>query len=229
MHSTLSARPGKSALALATLAITAAASPAFAGFVATTGPDDATRTKTTSANVSSGDTFTVTQGTLSSYVPTGSSDPQLQGGDIDRYGFEFEFVIDTVTGNTATLTDTIYRLFYDINNDEDYDAGTDTSISFGEGQNLSVTFTSTTGTFDGELFQTEGPTGPGSENFADLGATYGGNPVDITGEYLGDDANSGTLTTTLTQSAVAIPAPGAAMGGMALCGLVGLKRRRMMA
>jgi hypothetical protein len=209
-------------MSLAVLAGLATAMPAMAGFTATTGPDVINNTDLGAPGAGVGDSFAVNQGTFGSYLPTGPNDPQI-AGDLPSFGYTLNGTVTSVSGNVVDYSGT-YRIFYDLNGNNSYDPGTDTSVSFGN-TNLQAIFASgNTAAVTGSLTQTAGPSGPFAGSFADFGARYENNPATYIGTYVGGISNPlvGTIGGTITQSAVAVtPLPSAASMGLGMLAVVG--------
>ncbi|HEY1684325.1 MAG TPA: hypothetical protein VGG19_06155 [Tepidisphaeraceae bacterium] len=198
----------------------ALAIPAMAGFVATTGTDTV---NSSAPPPSVGETFSVPAGTFSAYVPDGSSDPQIQN-DLANYGYILDGTIQSITGETIAYTGT-YEITYTFNPGS---GNVVVPVSTGDAA-FSAVFTP--GTNDaavtGTLTQTQGPQGPYASSFTDLGAEYGGNPVNILATYIGGttDPTVGTIQGTLTQTASPVPEPAGACLLPVLAGFA-LRRKR---
>ncbi len=199
------------------------ARPALAGFTATTAGVTVNNTAQNAGYATVGDTFNINDGTFLSYLPDGPQDPQITGADLPNFGYTINATISNIAGNVVTYNGT-YRIFYNLNNNDTYESGTDASVSAGNTA-ITATFdplTGTTATLVGTLTQTQGPTGPGAGNFADLAARYNNNPVDLTGTYLGAGGATGTLVDgIIRQSAPATPLPSSAAMGLGVLGLAG--------
>jgi hypothetical protein len=212
-------------LACAAAALLAPA--AQAGFTVLTGLDQVVNTDLGTPGGSVGDSFSVggilaapdsqPGGTFASYVPDTPFDPQITGADLNRYRFNLTGTVASVAGSVATYTGS-YLIFYD----QDLNGEPNDSLTVSGGDfNGTATFdflTGETALFTGTLTQTQGASNP---VFADL--SYGGNDVFLTGSYidstLGDGpSQTGLLTVTLRQNALAIPEPAT----VALCGAAGL-------
>lgn len=203
---------------LAALVVAALASPALAGFTASTTVDTVLTPDTGAPGASVGDTFSMNvAGGFDAFIPDTASDPQITGGDLNFYRYTLNGAVASVLANVVTYTGT-YTIFYDLGLDGI--GGTDINVSSGS---FTLTATFVTG-FDallaGTLTQTSGPANPA---FSDL--SYGGSPVIYTGTYTGGTPGvSGVIEGTLRQNAV--PTPGAmALAGIG--GLVAARRRRV--
>lgn len=200
-------------VALAALAFSA---PAFAGFVAGTGPDAVVNNDTAPLGIANvGDSFDVLQGSFSSYVATPDA-PQITGGDLAKYGYTLHGDVLSVVSGVVTYGGS-YRLFYDVNNDNSYTSGIDFSVSSGNAS-FAANFNGGGGnaTVAGFLTQTAGPD---NAAFADFGSLFGS--VALNGTY---NASAGLISGTL--AAAPVPLPAAAMSGSALLGALALGRRR---
>lgn len=185
--------------------IAAFAAPAFAGYTATTGVDLGTNTDPGNDGATVGDSFTIQGGTFTSFIPDGPSDPQLTGADLAFYRYNLTATVANVgPGAQADYTGT-YEIFYDLNLNGMNDDGL--LVSGGTLAATASFFAPNNATFTGQLFQTTGPSNPA---FADL--SYGGNPVDFTGDYVGlgfGDGSQATFQSTLRQDGGidAVPEP----------------------
>jgi hypothetical protein len=196
----------KTFMTLATVVLLAGTGTAQAGYTVTF--------ENLPVNVVGGD------GTFTSYTPDSAYDPQSVG---DLSAYHFNFVNDqsslVLSGNTATISGT-YNIFY----------GPGTSLVVSSGTYTNVTtitdFGSSTtpvlGTVSGVLTQLQGPS---NSAFRDL--SYGGNPVILTADYVGDGVD-GTITGSLRQDAIAAPEPATLVSALmaGLGGLVYYRRTR---
>jgi PEP-CTERM motif len=208
---------------LAVLAAGLAAVPAMAGFVVTTGTDIV---NSSSPPPAVGESFSVSDGTFALYAPGSPSDPQVLG-DLSSYNYTLDGTIQSISGETITYTGT-YEITYTFN------PGSGTVVVPVSSGVSAFSATFAPGTNDaavtGTLTQTTGPQGPFASSFTNLGAEYGGNPVDIAATYIGGiaDPTVGTIQGTLTQTAAPVPEPAtlslALIGGAGL--LVGRNRRQ---
>ena len=198
---------------------------AHAGFTAVSNPFTiANGDADNSGNATIGDTFTVNNGSFLSFLGDTSADPTISGGDLANYKFDLTGAVSSVAGNVANYTGT-YSIYYDL----DLNGAPNEGIFVSQGTfSLAATFAAAnTAALTGSLVQTAGPSGPGSSNFRDLGATYGNNPVTVTGTYMGDPTNPLTATgsITLRQNASPVPEP-ASMAALSLGALALVRKRR---
>lgn len=203
---------------LVALAVVALATPAFAGFTASTTLTNVLTPDTGFPGPELGETFaTSPAGGFDGFTPDNALDPQITGGDLQFYRYTFSGAITAAIGNVVTYTGT-YSIFYDL--DLNGVGGSDISVSSGD-LVLTATFvTPFNAVLNGILTQTSGPANPA---FADL--SYGGSPVIYTGTYIGANPGvSGVIEGELRQNAV-VPAPGA-FALAALGGLAASRRRR---
>jgi hypothetical protein len=163
-------------------------------------------------------------GSFATYLADTPLDPQIAAGDLGLYRFNLSGSIAGVLANVVTY-DGDYSLFYDQNGDGEPNEGL--IVSSGDFAGTATFLTGETATFVGTLTQTTGPSNPA---FRDL--SYGGSPIELTGEYadtvIGDGPSpTGTLTATLRQNAIAIPEPATlSLVGVALAAF-GLRRRSL--
>lgn len=209
-------------------AVTAFAAPAFAGYTVNTGVDLGTNSDAGNDGATIGDSFTVLGGTFSTYAADGPTDPQLTGSDLPNYRYNLTATVASVGAGTATYTGD-YLIFYDVNLDGNYSVGDgDIQVSLGTLASSAAFFSPNSATFTGQLFQTSGPTNPA---FADL--SYGGNPSDITGNYVGlgfGDGSQATFQAVIRQDGpVTAPVPEPATMALLAMGLplYFLRRRRV--
>jgi hypothetical protein len=153
-----------------------------------------------------GDTFSVTMGSFASYLPApgdpiiAGANPDGTGGDLSSYRFSMSGTVTGVNGNQVSYAG-FYQIFYDLNHDGIFD-GSDTSVSFGT-LGLLVNFNGGSPyAADGNLFQTQGPTGPGASSFAgfsDNSASFNGQYIQVTpaGGFVQGTISSPDTTTTL--------------------------------
>src|SRR5262249_27224691 len=144
------------------------------------------------------------QGTFAAYVADTIFDPQINGNDLSNYGYTLTGTVTSVMGEMVDYSGT-YEIFYNLDGNHTLDPG-DLRVSAGTFVASAVFTPANTATFTGTLTQTQGPQNPA---FADL--SYGGNPVSLTGNYIGNltDPSVGTLESTLRQGASAVPEPSA--------------------
>jgi hypothetical protein len=134
--------------------------------------------------------------------------------------------VSSVSGGVVSYTGN-YTVFYDLNNDDLFTSGADTSISAGTFAMTANFSLGLPAALSGSLAQTAGPSGPGASNFSDFGALYNYAPLSFTGTYAPiGDGSTGTVTGALATTASPVPLPAAGLGGLVLCGLLGLKRNR---
>lgn len=217
----------KALLSLALAAGFVSAAPALAGFTASTGPDTLTNIDNNANSAADvGDGFQLLKGSFSSYLADGPGDPQLTGGDLPKYGYQMIGTVSSVSGGVVSYTGN-YTVFYDLNNDDLFTSGADTSIGAGTFTMTADFSTGLPASLNGTLIQTAGPSGPFASNFSDFGALYNYAPLAFTGTYspIGD-GSTGTVTGSLATTASPVPLPAAGLGGLVLCGLLGLKRSR---
>jgi hypothetical protein len=204
--------------------VLASAAPVFAGYTAVTNTTTVSTPEQNPGGPTVGDTFaTTTPGSFATYIPDTPNDPQITQNDLSAFRYTLNGSIQTIN-TTAGLIDYTgnYSIFYDINNNNTYDPGTDPIVSAGT-FTIDATFIPLTNdaTLVGTLTQTTGP----AQGFADL--SEGGHSVNYTGTYMGTDPGvSGTIQGTLTQTAV-VPEP--ASLGLIGIGSLGLLRRRRQA
>lgn len=217
------------------VAMTAVASPALAGFTASTGADVGVYSDLGTSGTSVGDTFTMFGGTFVAYVSDTALDPQISAGDLSEYGYIFEVTVATISGNTATYNGT-YEIFFnlDANNTRD---PSDVSVSLGTLTATAVFTDPNNSDFNASLTQTAGPA---DAAYADL--SYGGNPLTVTGLYQnfstpGTASQSATFEGQIIQTADALdprdpgtpnvtPVPEPATLGLLIMGLPLVLRRR---
>ena len=197
-------------------AILTAAAPAFAGYVAYSGPATVTMTD---AQPGVGDTMTVTAGAFASYDPDGPSDPQITT-DLDLYGWTLDAACDQLLGSQSLYSGT-YTVFYDVNDNGTFEDAIDYHVSKGttsmtvspvvelSGVSLMITF--------GSLQQTAGP--EMSPPFADI--SYG-QPIGFGGTITVPTTSPAIGTMALTFSAV--PEPGM-LGALGIAGCLLFRRR----
>jgi hypothetical protein len=186
----------------------------FAGYTVQTGIDGVANTDNPPSGATLGDSFTVSQGTFAAYAPDTILDPQINGGDLGNYGYTLTGNVANVTGLVVNYTGT-YEIFYNLDGNNTLDAG-DLRVSAGNFA-AQATFTPTnTAVFTGTLTQTQGAENPA---FSDL--SYGGNPVSLVGNYVGNPTNPlvGTLESTLRQN-TPVPEPSSVV--LALLGAVAI-------
>jgi MYXO-CTERM domain-containing protein len=203
------------AAAIGSLALSTAAQ---AGYVISGGiSDPATITGTPGG--SGGSTIQITAGTLWGIVPDDvSTDIQVTGGDVDRYGY----TLDLTNSSGTDLYTGSYRFFYDVNDNNVFDSGTDLTTSAGDASlNIIVNPYESSGkqwyATNGSLHQTAGPDNPA---FGDL--SYGGHDLELNSANFTLDypvaGQSIARTLSFRQTATRVPEP----SGMGLAGLAGL-------
>ncbi len=207
-------------LVLAGAVVLAAQASVFAGYTATTGVNTVLTPAGPLPGAQIGDTFTtVVPGNFTSFIGDTSSDPTVTT-DLNFYRYLFDGTVSAVNGTEVDYTGT-YRIFYDLNLSNSFDAG-DPSVSSGDFTLAALFNAPGTAVLNGSLTQTAGPTNPA---FTDLGLKYGGAPTTYTGVYLETDPGvSGTISGTLRQAA-AVPEP-SIIGLLAAAPLAMGRRRR---
>jgi hypothetical protein len=201
------------------LALGSTAVPVFAGYTAVTNPT--TVDTPSSGGPAVGDAFdTPTPGSFLSFIGDTPADPTITGGDLSRYLYTLNGSINSIDTLAGVINYTgSYDIFYDLAGSGMFNAS-DPTVSAGN-FDIDATFIPATNNaaLTGTLTQTTGPSNPA---FDDL--SYGGNPVDVTGTYVGNDPGvSGIIDATLRQNAVPEPTSMAFLG---LGALALLRKRR---
>jgi len=192
------------------------------GIIAVTDPAAETNAKgagNTQPGAQVGDTFNVADGSFASYVP-GPGDPTITGSDLNKYQFMLSGTVSSVVGTTVDYTG-LYRIFYDSDNSDSYNAG-DFSYSSGT-LALTVLFSGTGPIYvaDGTLTQTAGPSaGFPSAGFPETEASF-------VGEYIQNLSNPalGTVQGTIESP---VPEPTTIIAGAMLLLPFGLSTLRIL-
>jgi hypothetical protein len=203
--------------------LAAIASPVSAGYLAETNFDVVNNTGVGWFGASPGDTFAITAGTIAALFPDAPADLHIPAGTLHNYGYTMNGTAVSVAGGVVHYHGT-YEIFYNLDGNNTRNPG-DLRVSAGTlTAEATIVPLLNMGVFNGQLTQTQGPQIPSLPD-----VSYGGNPIDWFGIYVGIPLFPAiaTMQSTLRQDVLPVPEPTSfAVLAIGLAGLVCFRKRR---